>query len=182
MLDILLPIISALWIKVRKLLNSKLRSICILALCGTRPGGAGWDWLSHVHRSRWLINSCSTMKTSPILQSLCMYVYVNLELTADDASEHCSVFKQSKILNFWKCFPNLSLLSLLLLFAFYLSAWRKTRENWITWWSTFWNWSKVAPTKTVRLAFRRTHREMVPFVLLALRQTRQIRRHPITLG
>ena len=121
------------------------------------------------------------MKTSPILQSLCMYVYVNLELTADDASEHCSVFKQSKILNFWKCFPILSLLSLLLPFAFYLSAWRKTRENWITWWSTFWNWTKVAPTKTICLAFRRTHGEMVPFVLLALQQTWQIRRHLITL-
>ena len=122
------------------------------------------------------------MKTSPILQSLCMYVYVNLELTPDDASEHCSVFKQSKILNFWKWFPILSLLLLPLLFAFYLSAqlsaWCKEKENWITWWSTFWNWTKVAPTKTICLSLHRTHRKMVPFVL---RQTWQTRRHPIAL-
>ena len=120
------------------------------------------------------------MKTSPILQSLCMYVYANLELTADVASEHCSVFKQSNILNFWKWFPNLGLLSLPLPFAFYLCAWRKKKENWITWRSTFWNWTKVAPTKTICLAFRRAHREMVPFVLLTLRQTWQIRRHLIS--
>ena len=114
------------------------------------------------------------MKTSPILQSLCMYVYVNLELKPDDASEHCSVFKQSKILNFWKWFPILSLLLLPLLFAFYLSAqlsaWCKGKENWITWWSTFWNWTKVAPTKTICLSLHRTHRKMVPLVL---RQTWQ---------